>query len=184
MNPSRNLFLIGPTGAGKTSLGRRLAAHYGLALVDLDREIERRTGTGIATIFDLEGESGFRRRESALLADHVARDNVLIATGAGAVLDAGNRAQLVAHGYVLWVQVDIEQQLERLARDGARPLLAGADRHAALAAMAAIRDPLYQACADLALPAIHGTTAMGNQAIALLDNHWQRPPAPISTATA
>lgn len=174
MNPSRNLFLIGPTGAGKTSLGRRLAAHYGLELVDLDREVERRTGADIATIFDLEGEAGFRRRESALLAEQAARTEVLIATGAGAVLDAGNRAQLAAHGYVLRVQVEIEQQLERLERDGARPLLAGEDRRAKLAAMAAIREPLYQACADLALPAIHGTAAMGNQAIALLDEHWQR----------
>lgn len=184
MNPSRNLFLIGPTGAGKTSLGRRLAAHYGLALVDLDREIERHTGADVATIFDLEGEPGFRRRESALLATHAARDGVLIATGAGAVLDADNRRQLATRGYVLWVQVDIEQQLERLARDGARPLLAGVDRRAALAAMAAIREPLYQACADLALPAIHGATAMGNQAIALLDRHWQRPPTSASATTA
>ncbi|MDE2085719.1 MAG: shikimate kinase AroK, partial [Xanthomonadaceae bacterium] len=74
MNPSRNLFLIGPTGAGKTSAGRRLAAHYGLRFVDLDREIERRTGTSVGTVFELEGEAGFRQRESALLDECSAAD--------------------------------------------------------------------------------------------------------------
>src|SRR6185437_5927256 len=118
MNPSRNLFLIGPTGAGKTSVGRRLAAHYGLAFVDLDHEIERRTGTDVATVFAVEGEAGFRRRESALLDEF----------SAGAVLAADNRALLATRGYVLWLQAGVEQQLERLAHDHQRPLLAGTDR--------------------------------------------------------
>lgn len=174
MNPSRNLFLIGPTGAGKTSLGRRLAAHYGLRFVDLDREIEHRTGTDVATVFEIEGEAGFRERESALLAEFGAEDGVLIATGAGAVLAAHNRALLAERGYVLWLQTTIEQQLERLAHDTRRPLLAGTDRRARLEAMAAIRDPLYRGTADLALPAIHGIAAIGTHAIALIDRHWQR----------
>ncbi len=174
MNPSRNLFLIGPTGAGKTSLGRHLAAHYGLRFVDLDREIEHRTGTDVSTVFEIEGEDGFRRRESALLEEFSAADDVLIATGAGAVLAAPNRALLAARGYVLWLQTTIEQQLERLAHDTKRPLLAGADRRARLEAMAAIRDPLYRDTADLALPALHGIAAIGAQAIVLIDQHWQR----------
>lgn len=184
MNPSCNLFLIGPTGAGKTSLGRRLAAHYGLRFVDLDREIERRTGTGVANIFAIEGEAGFRRRESAVLAECAAAENIVLATGAGAVLDAGNRALLAARGYVLWVQAGIAQQLDRLARDSSRPLLAGEDRHAKLTAMAAIREPLYQAAADLALPAAHGVATSSNQAIALLDRHWQRPTSTLSATHA
>lgn len=184
MNPSTNLFLIGPTGAGKTSLGRRLATHYGLAFVDLDREIEQRTGADVATIFELEGEAGFRRRENTLLDEYSAGEQVLLATGAGAVLDADNRARLAARGYVLWVQVGIEQQLERLARDSTRPLLAGEDRHAKLAAMAALREPLYQACADLALPATHGLATSGGHAIALLDAHWQRHPASTFSSPA
>ncbi|MBD8872402.1 shikimate kinase [Rhodanobacter sp. DHB23] len=174
MNPSRNLFLIGPTGAGKTSLGRRLAAHYGLRFIDLDREIERRTGTTVNMVFEVEGEAGFRQREGALLDEFSACDGVLLATGAGAVLAAHNRARLAESGYVLWLQTTIDQQLERLEHDTRRPLLAGADRRTRLEAMAAIRDPLYRETADLALPAIHGIAAISAQAIALIDRHWQR----------
>lgn len=174
MNPSRNLFLIGPTGAGKTSLGRRLAAHYGLSFVDLDRAIEEHTGTDIATVFEIEGEAGFRHRESALLAEYAAGNDVLLATGAGAVLDPASRATLAAHGYVLWVQAGIDQQLARLSHDNQRPLLNGADRHARLTAMAAARDPLYRATAELILPAAHGVSASFTHAIVLLDRHWQR----------
>ena len=184
MNPSRNLFLIGPTGAGKTSVGRRLATHYGLAFVDLDHEIEQRTGTDVATVFAVEGEAGFRRRESALLAELSAGDGVLLVTGAGAVLDADNRALLAARGYVLWLQAGIEQQLERLAHDHQRPLLAGADRRTRLEAMAVVREPLYRETADLALPATHGIATICGQAIALIDRHWQRHPLPTPSPTA
>ncbi|HKR77395.1 MAG TPA: shikimate kinase [Rhodanobacter sp.] len=183
MNPSCNLFLIGPTGAGKTSLGRHLATHYGLRFVDLDREIERRTGTDVNTVFEIEGEDGFRRRESALLDEFSACDGVLLATGAGAVLAAHNRAMLAGRGYVLWLQADIEQQLHRLAHDTKRPLLAGVDRRARLEAMAVIRNPLYREIADLALPATHGIAAISTQAIALIDHHWQRQPLSTPSPT-
>lgn len=184
MNPSRNLFLIGPTGAGKTSLGRRLAAHYGLAFVDLDHEIERRTGTDVATVFAVEGEAGFRRRESTLLAELSTGDGVLLVTGAGAVLDAHNRALLATRGYVLWLQAGVEQQLERLAHDHQRPLLAGTDRRTRLEAMAVIREPLYRETADLALPPTQGIATICAQAIALIDRHWQRRPLPTPSPTA
>ena len=184
MNPSRNLFLIGPTGAGKTSVGRRLAAHYGLAFVDLDHEIERRTGTDVATVFAVEGEAGFRRRESALLDEFSAGDDVLLVTGAGAVLAADNRALLATRGYVLWLQAGVEQQLERLAHDHQRPLLAGTDRRTRLEAMAVIREPLYRETADLALPATHGITAIYTQAIVLIDRHWQRHSLPTPSPAA
>ena len=184
MNPSRNLFLIGPTGAGKTSLGRRLAAHYGLAFVDLDHEIERRTGTDVATVFAVEGEAGFRRRESTLLAELSTGDGVLLVTGAGAVLDAHNRALLATRGYVLWLQAGVEQQLERLAHDHQRPLLAGTDRRTRLEAMAVIREPLYRETADLALPPTQGIATICAQAIALIDRHWQHHPLPTPSPTA
>lgn len=184
MNPSCNLFLIGPTGAGKTSVGRRLAAHYDLAFSDLDHEIERRTGTDVATVFAVEGEAGFRRRESALLAELSAGEGVLLVTGAGAVLDADNRALLATRGCVLWLQVDIEQQLHRLAHDTKRPLLAGVDRRARLEAMAAIREPLYRETADLVLPATHGLAAICTQAIALIDRRWQRQSLPTPSPAA
>jgi shikimate kinase len=175
MNPSCNLFLVGATGAGKTSVGRRLAAHYGLSFVDLDQEIERHCGVPVSTVFELEGEAGFRRRESTLLEQCSARSNVLLATGAGAVLDPANRRQLSERGYVVWLQATPELQLERLRHDSSRPLLAGADRHARLQAMAEVRGPLYREVADLAIPAAaEGVAAACAHCVTLIDSHWQR----------
>jgi len=175
MNPSSNLFLIGPTGAGKTSVGRRLAAHYGLSFIDLDQEIERQTGVNIPTIFEIEGEAGFRQRESQLLDACSTRPNVLLATGAGAVLDSANAGKLAARGFVVWLQASIEQQLERLERDTHRPLLAGTDRRARLQSMAQVREPLYRHIADLAVPGGSTTiAAAGDRCIDLIDHHWQR----------
>lgn len=175
MNPSCNLFLIGPTGAGKTSIGRRLAAHYGIPFIDLDQEIERDTGVSVTTVFEIEGEAGFRQRENASLDECSRRRGVLLATGAGAVLDPINRQRLVERGYVVWLQTTIEQQLERLAHDTHRPLLAGEDRHARLAAMAQIRMPLYLEIADLAIPGEHqGVADATERCITLIDQNWQR----------
>jgi shikimate kinase len=185
MNPSCNLFIIGPTGAGKTSIGRRLAVHYGLPFVDLDQEIERRTGVPVSTVFDIEGETGFRQRESTLLDECSGRNGVLLATGAGAVLAESNRQHLIARGYVIWLQTSVAQQLERLARDTRRPLLAGADRCARLQAMAQIREPLYRGIADLTVPGEHGAVAAASErCIALIDQHWQRPSAARPQHTA
>ena len=185
MNPSCNLFLIGPTGAGKTSIGRRLAAHYGLPFVDLDQEIERQCGVDVSTVFEIEGEAGFRQRESATLDACSQRAGVLLATGAGAVLDPRNRQQLAERGYVVWLQTSVEQQLERLERDHRRPLLAVPDRRARLQTMAQIREPLYRALADLAVPGEHaGVLAAGERCIALIDHHWQRTPLAASQQTA
>jgi len=175
MNPSCNLFIVGPTGAGKTTIGRRLADHYGLSFVDLDQEIERACGVPVSTVFEIEGEAGFRQRESALLAECSARGGVVMATGAGAVLDAANRRLLTERGYVLWLQATLEQQLERLAQDRQRPLLAGVDRAERLSAMAHRRTPLYEEVADLMIPGAHETVyAASERSILLIDQHWQR----------
>ena len=177
MNPSCNLFVIGPTGAGKTSIGRRLADHYGLSFADLDQQVEQHCGVNVSTVFEIEGEAGFRQRESALLDALSQRAGVLLATGAGAVLAEVNRQRLRQRGYVVWLQASIEQQLERLERDQRRPLLAGPDRHARLQAMAVVREPLYRGLADLAVPGHHGSlSAAGERCIALVDQHWQRAP--------
>jgi shikimate kinase len=176
MNPSCNLFIIGPTGAGKTSIGRRLAAHFGLPFVDLDQEIERHCVVVVNTDFEIEGEAGFRQRESALLDECSSRPGVLLATGAGAVLAEPNRRQLGERGYVVWLQTTIEQQLERLERDHRRPLLAVPDRQQRLQAMAQQREPIYRELADLAVPGEHGGVAAASErCIALIDQHWQRP---------
>ena len=175
MNPSCNLFIVGPTGAGKTSIGRRLAAHYGLPFVDLDQEIERHCGVPVSTVFEIEGEAGFRQRESQLLDECSRRDGVLLATGGGAVLDPANRRHLAERGYVVWLQATIEQQLERLARDTKRPLLAGEDRRGRLDAMRETRAPLYREVADLTVSGEHeNVTAATERCIALIDTHWNR----------
>jgi len=144
-----NLVLVGPMGAGKSSIGRRLAGRLGLRFVDADRAIEDATGATVPVIFECEGEAGFRARESALIAELCAGEGQLIATGGGAVLDERNRAVLRERGFVVYLRVGIEQQLRRLARDRTRPLLAGADRRERLQQLAAQRGPLYDAIADL-----------------------------------
>ncbi len=183
MNPSPNLFLIGPMGAGKSSIGRRLAEHFGMPCIDLDAAIEARTGTRVATIFEIEGEAGFRRRESELLAELVPREGIVLATGGGAVLVPDNRALLRRHGFVAWLQTSVEQQLHRLARDRQRPLLATDDRRARLEQLARERDPIYRDLADCTVASTdescqHAATRIA----ALLEDAWQRLPAPRVSA--
>lgn len=185
MNPSRNLFLIGPTGAGKTTLGRRLAEHYGLSFIDLDQQVEEHCGVDVGTVFAIEGEAGFRQRESALLDTLSQRAGVLLATGAGAVLAEANRRWLRQRGFVVWLQIGIEQQVERLERDQRRPLLAVPDRHARLQAMATAREPIYRELADLVIPGHHGSvSAASDRCVALIDQHWRRAPIPSSSHQA
>ena len=177
MNPSCNLFLVGPTGAGKTSIGRQLAARYDLPFLDLDQEIERITGVPVSTIFDIEGEAGFRRRERALLEECSGRRGVLLASGAGAVLDPANRRTLMGRGYVVWLQATVPMQLQRLALDTSRPLLADTDRQRKLEAMAEARTSLYEEIADLIIPPGHeheGVATASERCITLIDRHWNR----------
>ncbi|MDA3914349.1 shikimate kinase [Oleiagrimonas sp.] len=175
MNPSSNLFLIGPSGAGKTSIGRRLAEHYGLIFLDLDREIEEHTGVDVSTIFEIEGEAGFRQREASMLAQCSEREGVLLATGAGAILDPKSRRLLHQTGFVVWMQASVDQQLQRLQRDRARPLLVGVDRNARLTAMAAQRNPLYQEIAELDIPGHNERTSRAfARCVRRIEAQWQR----------
>ncbi|MCD9030771.1 shikimate kinase [Luteimonas sp. Y-2-2-4F] len=175
MNPAPNLVLVGPMGAGKSSIGRRLAGRFGLRFVDLDHEVEQRTGATIPTIFACEGEPGFRARERAVLHDLLQDEGLLLSSGGGAVLDADNRRTMAARGFVVHLHVGVEHQLARLARDRSRPLLARGDRAEVLRALAVARDPLYAEVADLRFDtetcaAAAATARLGR----LLARHWRR----------
>ena len=175
MNPAPNLVLVGPMGAGKSSIGKRLAERFGLAFADADRDIELRTGTTVSTIFDCEGEAGFRARERAALVALLAGEGLLVATGGGAVLDPDNRRLLHARAFVVYLQVGVDGQLERLARDRTRPLLQRADREDVLRHMAAQREPLYREVADLCFDTNHLAAADAAAALAKqLAERWQR----------
>jgi shikimate kinase len=175
MNPASNLFLVGPMGAGKSTIGRRLATHFGLPFLDLDEEIESRTGASVTLIFELEGEAGFRKRESSLLVELAQREGLVLSTGGGTVLEAQNRDVLRARGYVLWLRASVAQQLRRLDRDRKRPLLAGPDRRERLEELAAQRDPLYAEVADHEVHGSDQNVGSVAQRLALeLERAWQR----------
>ncbi len=175
MNPSSNLFLIGPMGAGKSTVGRKLAARFGLRFIDLDNEIERATGASVNLIFEIEGEAQFRDRESRLLDAASKLEGILLATGGGAVLRLENRARLQERGFVLYLQTDVDTQLTRLRRDNKRPLLRGPNPEEKLLLMSAIRNPLYQSCADLAFLTGNGSAKQAAEALViLLRKQWQQ----------
>ncbi|MCK9539285.1 shikimate kinase [Dokdonella sp.] len=182
MNPAPNLFLVGPMGAGKTTVGRHVAELYRLPFFDLDQEIEARTGAPVSLIFDLEGEAGFRRRESALLDEHSARRGCVLATGGGAVLAADNRRRLHERGFVVWLDTPVEAQLARLSRDRQRPLLQAPDRRLRLERMAAERNPLYAEVADLRVPSGGPGSSLhaAHDLLDLLEARWQRGPIEAS----
>ncbi len=184
MESAPNLVLVGAMGAGKSSIGKRLAQHLDLRFVDADRDIELQTGASIGTIFDCEGEAGFRQRERVALERLLADEGQVIATGGGVVLDADNRRDLRARGYVIWLQVDVPAQLQRLSRDRTRPLLQRADREQVLRDIAAVRTPLYADVADL----VFDTRRMGCvEAAATLASRlhgaWTSPVAPPGNDT-
>ena len=143
------IFLIGMMGAGKTTIGRSLARILGREFLDLDHEIEARCGVRVAHIFDIEGEEGFRRRERAALEECSSRQDVILATGGGAVLAAENRERLKSRGVVVYLRATPEELYRRVARDRSRPLLQTADPEARIRELVALREPLYEEVADL-----------------------------------
>lgn len=156
----RQLFLIGPMGSGKTTVGRALAERWGLQFIDVDEAIEARSGVEVDRIFEVEGEAGFRARETRMLQELAGHHHVVIATGGGSVLAADNRTLLKSTGVTVWLKTSVTQQLRRLARDRRRPLLQSPDRKARLEAMAKARDPLYAECADIIVPSANLTPAL------------------------
>lgn len=145
----RNIFLVGPMGAGKSAVGRQLAKMLQRDFRDCDAEIEARTGVDIPFIFEKEGETGFRRREKDMLAELAGCEGIVMATGGGAVLDPENRAVLAAHGLVVYLHASVEQQLERTRLSSSRPLLEATDRERRLGDLMQVREPLYREVAAL-----------------------------------
>ncbi len=148
-NYSRNIFLVGPMGAGKTTIGRMLASELRLTFKDSDKEIEARTGADIPWIFDVEGEEGFRQREIAVIDELTKLTGILLATGGGSVVMEENRRCLQSRGTVVFLDTSIELQLRRTQKDKSRPLLQGDDPEAMLRQLKAERHPLYKEIADI-----------------------------------
>lgn len=146
-----SIFLVGPMGAGKTTVGKKLAEQRGLHFVDSDHEIEARTGVDISFIFEKEGEEGFRKREQAVLEALTQESGIVLATGGGAIIKADNRSHLKARGYVVYLHASVAQQFSRVERSENRPLLTQGDRREILTRLFIERDPLYREVADIVL---------------------------------
>jgi len=150
MAEKRNIFLIGPMGAGKSTIGRELADRLHLEFFDSDQEIERRTGADIAWVFDLEGEDGFRKREETVIEDLSEKHGIVLATGGGSVISAQVRNHLSARGIVVYLETTIDKQVARTQRDRRRPLLqTSEDPRTVLENLAVERNPLYEEIADV-----------------------------------
>lgn len=147
-----NVFLIGPMGSGKSAVGKHLARSLHLAFYDSDAEIEHRTGVDIPFIFEKEGEAGFREREREVIDALTQLQDVVIATGGGAVLLPENRERLAARGHVVYLRTCLQQQLERTRHGRQRPLLYTDDPQAKLSELMAVRAPLYESIATLVVP--------------------------------
>ena len=148
---SKPIIFVGPMGAGKTTIGRQLAKSLGRKFYDSDKEIEKRTGASIPLIFELEKEEGFRKRESAMIKELAGKNDIVIATGGGAVLNKQNREILNTQGFVIYLCAPVEQLIRRTARDKNRPLLQTDNPEQTIKDLLKVRDPLYREVASLVL---------------------------------
>jgi shikimate kinase len=157
VSAKNNIYLVGMPGAGKTTVGRQLARRMQRSFIDADHEIEARTGVRIPLIFDIEGEKGFRDRESKVIAELASESNLIVATGGGAVLRPENRAALRQGGTVVYLYVAPRLLFERTRLDPNRPLLQVADPMQKLEELFAVRDPLYREVADIVINSMGGS---------------------------
>jgi shikimate kinase / 3-dehydroquinate synthase len=184
-----NIFLVGLMGAGKTTIGRLLARKLGKRFVDSDHEIEARTGASIPWIFEIEGEASFRRREADMIRELAGQHGLVLATGGGAVLDAGTRALLAERGTVIYLRAGINSILQRTSHDRNRPLLQTPNPRGKLEELTAQREPLYREVADLVIdtgrPNVQSMVHAILEQIAALDaaRARQRPATPMNQQT-
>ena len=148
MAEKRNIFLVGPMGAGKSTIGRHLAKMLSLEFYDSDQEIESRSGADIAWIFDIEGEDGFRKRESKIIYDLTEKHGIVLATGGGTVEMQDVRNRLSARGIVVYLETSLEKQIMRTQRDKKRPLLQNDQPEETLKELSVVREPFYLEIAD------------------------------------
>lgn len=149
MSEPVNVFLVGPMGVGKSTIGRLLATQLNMPFYDSDREIEFVTGADIPWIFDVEGEKGFRIREARMIDTLTQRKGIILATGGGAILDPNSRHFLHSRGTVVYLRASVAQQLERTGKDKNRPLLQTENPLAKIKELIKIREPLYRETAHL-----------------------------------
>ncbi len=166
-----NIVLVGPMGVGKTTIGRQLSRELQLPFFDSDRVIEERTGADIPWIFDMEGEDGFRKRESAVLAELLEQDGLVVATGGGIVTRNENRNLLNQGGVVVYLTAPVDQLCKRTAKDKKRPLLQVEDPRQRIEELLLERDPLYRDVADV----IVDTEKKGVRGVIkeIVDHYWR-----------
>ncbi len=148
MKQPKNIFLVGPMGAGKSAVGRYIARAMHMSFVDSDDEIESRTGVDISFIFEKEGEEGFRKREAVVIDDLSKMDGVVLATGGGAIVDPNSRSHLSGRGFVVYLYTTVDQQVARTHKGRDRPLLENTDPRSTLQGLLDVRDPMYREIAD------------------------------------
>ncbi|MDT9587443.1 MAG: shikimate kinase AroK [Candidatus Arsenophonus melophagi] len=172
MAEKRNIFLVGPMGAGKSTIGRQLAQQLNMEFFDSDQEMERRTGADVSWVFDLEGEAGFREREEKIINELTEKKGIVLATGGGSVKLKETRNRLSARGVIIYLETTIEKQIARTQRDKKRPLLqVDQPTRDVLEKLAHERNPLYEEIADIT---IHiddkSAKVVASQIISLLEN--------------
>ncbi|ADM43053.1 shikimate kinase AroK [Edwardsiella piscicida] len=172
MAEKRNIFLVGPMGAGKSTIGRQLAQQLNMEFFDSDQEIERRTGADVSWVFDVEGEEGFRDREEKVINELTEKQGIVLATGGGSVKSRETRNRLSARGVVVYLETTIEKQLARTQRDKKRPLLQVDTPREVLEQLAQERNPLYEEIADVTIRTDEQSAkVVANQIIHLLENN-------------
>ncbi|QIQ41533.1 MAG: shikimate kinase AroK [Buchnera aphidicola (Aphis urticata)] len=171
MAEKRNIFLIGPMGAGKSTIGRQLSQQLNMEFFDSDQEIEKRTGATISWVFDVEGENGFREREVKVINEITQKQGIILATGGGSIKCKENRNILSARGIVVYLETTIEKQLSRTNRDKKRPLLQkNISNRIILEHLAIERNPLYEEIADFKIHTdSQSAKAVANNIIRLLE---------------